>query len=58
MDLQQLMGRATGLASGAGAALLHRLQHVRMPGAGQDVSIIGCVHATRHDTPPHRARVR
>ncbi|MGY1787652.1 hypothetical protein [Geodermatophilus sp. SYSU D00698] len=35
MDLNQLIGRATGLASGAGATLLRRLQHVRVPGAGQ-----------------------
>ncbi|MGY1651160.1 hypothetical protein [Geodermatophilus sp. SYSU D01119] len=35
MDIDQLIGRATGLASGAGAALLRQLQHVRVPGAGQ-----------------------
>ncbi|MBM7806154.1 hypothetical protein JOD57_001991 [Geodermatophilus bullaregiensis] len=35
MDLNQVLGRATGLASGAGGALLRRLQHVRLPGAGQ-----------------------
>ena len=35
MDLNQVLGRATGLASGAGATLLRRLQHVRLPGAGQ-----------------------
>jgi hypothetical protein len=35
MDLDQLIGRATGLAGGAGAALLKQLQHVRLPGAGQ-----------------------
>jgi hypothetical protein len=35
MDLNQLIGRASGLAGGAGAALLKQLQHVRVPGAGQ-----------------------
>ncbi|SFP01722.1 hypothetical protein SAMN05660464_1969 [Geodermatophilus dictyosporus] len=35
MDLTQVIGRATGLAGGAGAALLQRLQHVRLPGVGQ-----------------------
>ncbi|MGY1669616.1 hypothetical protein [Geodermatophilus sp. SYSU D00710] len=34
MDLDQLVSRATGLAGGAGAALLGRLQHVRLPGVG------------------------
>ncbi len=34
MDIDQLIGRASGLASGAGAALLGRLQHVRVPGVG------------------------
>ena len=35
MELNQLIGRATGAAGGAGAALLKQLQHVRVPGAGQ-----------------------
>lgn len=35
MDLNQLIGRAGGLAGEAGAALLRQLQHVRVPGAGQ-----------------------
>jgi hypothetical protein len=35
MDLNDLIGRATGLAGDAGAALLRQLQHVRVPGAGQ-----------------------
>ncbi|SNR82929.1 hypothetical protein SAMN04488107_0103 [Geodermatophilus saharensis] len=35
MDLNQLIGRATGLAGEAGAALLRQVQHVRLPGAGQ-----------------------
>ena len=35
MDLDQLIGRVTGLAGGAGATLLKQLQHVRVPGAGQ-----------------------
>jgi hypothetical protein len=34
MDIDQLIGRATGLAGGAGAALLGRLQQVRLPGVG------------------------
>ncbi|WP_091363209.1 hypothetical protein [Geodermatophilus telluris] len=34
MDLDQVIGRAAGLTSNAGAALLGRLQHVRLPGVG------------------------
>jgi hypothetical protein len=35
MDLDQVLGRATGLAAQAGGALLRRVQHVRLPGVGQ-----------------------
>ena len=35
MDLSKIASRAAGLASGAGGEALKRLQHVRLPGAGQ-----------------------
>jgi hypothetical protein len=35
MDLSTIASRAAGIASGAGGKALQRLQHVRLPGAGQ-----------------------